>query len=123
MALSKARLRATAGVVIVAALAGLAIGSRSTRASLSAAWIAFKDPSRVRMGDAEPFMPAPAPIELPPAEIGSDFDPVGDIDIADAGALPSFVQPDLQIPITQRTMRFVAYFASDEKGRRAFAER
>ncbi|MFT3766532.1 MAG: transglycosylase SLT domain-containing protein [Minicystis sp.] len=111
------------GFVLAAAASSLA--SKSLRASCSAAYVAFRDPSRVRGDDDLPLTPppAPAPLEIDQPDLSSDFDRVTEADLGDAGALSTFVVPDLPIPISQRTMRFVAYFATEEKGRQAFAER
>lgn len=121
MGTSKARRRALLAVAIVATLGGGVLAARSRRGS--AAWIAFRDPGRVVRDDAPVSPPGPAPIELEQPDLANDFEPVTDVDIADAGALSSFTLPDLPIPISKRTMRFVAYFAANERGRRAFSER
>ncbi|MFO0759228.1 MAG: lytic transglycosylase domain-containing protein [Byssovorax sp.] len=118
------------------------------RASFAAAAAAFRDPSRLRApgeGDDRPPAAAPplAPIDLDQPDISGDFGPIsgdalrdailGDPALAgldagadagvDAGAAASLVLPDLGFAVSQRTMRFVAYFASGEKGRAAFSER
>jgi hypothetical protein len=121
MGYSKATRRAVVALAVVATLGGGALAARSRRGS--AAWVAFRHPERVIRDEGLEPVPAPAPIELEQPEIAHDFEPVTDADIADAGALTSFTLPDLPIPISKRTMRFVAYFAANEKGRRAFSER
>ncbi len=67
----------------------------------------------------------PSAREIEQPELSSDFDRVGEADLADAGveALSSLTLPDLPIPLSQRTLRFVAYFAASEKGREAFSQR
>ena len=98
--------------------------SRSMRTSLGAAWIAFRDPTRVRSPEDAPLpAPVPALLELAEPDLSGDFARVGEVDVGDAGALASFVQPALPIPITRRTLRFVSWFSADPRGRQAFAER
>ncbi|MEO7332177.1 MAG: lytic transglycosylase domain-containing protein, partial [Minicystis sp.] len=104
--------------------------SPALRASLHAARLAFEDPSRLREG-----APAPLPLEAPLApsveldqpEISGDFDPPADTALLDPDAGPdaaaSLVLPDLGFAVSQRTMRFVAYFAGAEQGRQAFVDR
>lgn len=126
MARLSATTRRALGVVAVLAAAGAAVAaSRSLRASFAAAYVAFRDPSRVHGDDDRPAVPPPprAPLELDPPDLSSDFDRVTEADLGDAGALSTFVQPDLPIPITQRTLRFAAWFAGDPKGRQAFVDR
>jgi soluble lytic murein transglycosylase-like protein len=111
--------------------------SPSLRASIHAGYAAFRDPALVRAPDApedasaRPHEELPAPpvaeIELDQPEIAGDFDPVTDAALADPDAGPdaaaSLTLPDLGFPVSQRTMRFVAYFAAGDKGRQAFVER
>jgi len=96
------------------------------RASFRAAYAAFRDPGLLRdRGDDAPAPPPPAAVEIEQPELGADFGRPGEADLADAGvdALASLTLPDLPIPISQRTLRFVAYFAASEKGREAFSTR
>ncbi|APR84787.1 Membrane-bound lytic murein transglycosylase D precursor [Minicystis rosea] len=122
--LSAGRRRVLLGAAVIAAAAAAAASS-SMRASCAAAYVAFRDPSRVRAADEGPLVPvpAPAPLEIDAPDLSSDFDRVTDAELGDAGTLSSLLVPDLQVPINQRTMRFVTYFATEEKGRQAFAER
>src|SRR5689334_17093070 len=128
--LSAGRRRALVGITLgVLALSGGLLVARSPglRASFRAAYIAFNDPSRVDADRGELYegRPSRAAAELEQPEIASDFDPVREDNLADAGEalLATLTLPDLQIPISQRTMKFVEYFAAGAKGRPAFAER
>jgi len=96
------------------------LGSRSR--SFRAAYQAFLDPSRIEQSAGEESAAGTA-LEQP--DIASDFGPASDSDLADGGVPPiaSLTLPDLPVPISRRTMRFVAYFAGDEAGRKAFIER
>jgi hypothetical protein len=132
--LSAGRRRALVGVAVGAIALGAVLGAaRSTRlrASFSAAYLAFRDPGRVGGGPSlppeEPRVRGPVELEQPELGVGlgSDFERLGEDALADAGegTLASLTLPELPIPVTRRTMRFVGYFAAGEKGRQAFIER
>jgi hypothetical protein len=125
MALGKGTRRALLGAAVISTfLAGTAVAP-GFRASCRAAWVAFRDPSRLRDApdDDLPLARSRPVVELEQPDLGGDFDRAADVELADAGALSSFVTPDLPIPISQRTLRFVDYFTRGDKGRQAFAER
>jgi len=119
------------GLAGVAALAGI-VASPSLRTSFGAAYRAFRDPSLLDRPATE------APIELVTARgpgideerrldaaIAKDFEKAGDADLDDpeGAALAALAMPDLRIPITRRTMRFVKFFARTEGGRSIFGDR
>ncbi len=125
------------GATLIAALAltvpaVTAIRSPSFRASFSAALRAFHDPSLV-----ERPAPAPPPPPITCARftedqgrslddaIARDFDrpAAGDFDDDGTGTMKSLVMPDLKVPVTRRTMRYVRFFGRSEAGRSAFLER
>jgi predicted Zn-dependent peptidase len=126
------RTAAVAAVVAVSvfSLAGVA-RSPSLRASFSAAYKAFRDPSLL---DAPTPAPADAAVACAPkgdsnllldAKIASDFQKAGDEDLDDpeGATLSTLTMPDLRVPVTRRTMRFVKFFARSEAGRAAFLQR
>ena len=141
------RKRARRGAIAIGigALAGVALGaaagSTSLRASLSAACRAFQDPSLVEASGAGARAGAPPPAEVDPAAcagapagedpevlqawITRDFEPAADEDLEDpeGATIASLVLPDLRVPLTRRTMRFVRYFARTEEGRALFLQR
>lgn len=105
--------------------------SPSVRASFSAAYRAFRDPTLVdRPHTAAALTPAP-PLALPDenrlldAAIARDFEKAtnDDLDDPESGALAALAMPDLRVPITRRTMRFVKFFSRTESGRNTFGER
>ena len=59
------------------------------------------------------------------AAIARDFDKAtnDDLDDPEGAALSALAMPDLRIPITRRTMRFVKFFSRTETGRNTFGER
>lgn len=123
---SPRRRRALVGVTAAAlVLAAILAGARSPR--VRAAYLAFRDPARVHDGSVAPLDGAarsiPLPLEVP--EPPGDFERATEEALADAGesTLTGLVLPDFPIPVSRRTMRFVAYFAARDKGRQAFAER
>jgi soluble lytic murein transglycosylase-like protein/predicted Zn-dependent peptidase len=129
-------LAATSLVLAGAGLAGVA-GSASLRASLSAAWQAFRDPSRLAERAEPPLCPTPAgPTEraaprcaagdpLTDAEIARELAHDGgeDADDPDGPAIQSLAMPDLRVPITRRTVRYVRFFTRSERGRTQFRDR
>lgn len=113
---------------IVIAAAAYAARSPSARASFTAAYAAFRDPTRVhdRARGSADGDPPPTAVELEQPEIGGDFDALSEPVLADAGdGVPGvpLVMPDLGIAPSARTMHFVSYFTTDEKGRQAFIDR
>ncbi len=119
------------GALACAGLGAMA-GSPSVRASLSAAYRAFRDPSlvdgRAASPAAEPRACLPLAAEDPEvveARIARDFEPPAeeDLDDPDGAAIASLVLPDLRVPLTRRTMRFVRFFARSEEGRAVFLQR
>ncbi len=113
-----------------------ALGSPPLRASLSAAWVAFRDPGRV--ADRADTVCAPtAPTERGGLPRCSSRDPLSDAEIArelargegrdvddpDGPAIESLAKPDLRIPITRRTIRYVQFFTRSVAGRESFTER
>jgi len=134
MAPMKVGKRRAAVVAVVAvsvlSLAGVA-RSPSIRASFSAAYKAFRDPSLI---DAQEAAPAAAAAACAPkgdtsllldAQIASDFQKATDEDLDDpeGATLATLTMPDMRIPVTRRTMRFVRFFGRTENGRAAFLQR
>jgi hypothetical protein len=119
----------SAGVGVAAALgaAVAVVRSPGLRTSFHAAYVAFRDPSRVRGADGDPDRDPRAvlPTEIDQPELSSDFGKVAEADFEDAGvgALASLTLPALPVPISPRTLRFVNFFSQSEKGREAFAQR
>jgi hypothetical protein len=114
------------GIALPLGALGVAASSRSLRASFSAAAQAFRDPSLLASpAERREDAPPPAEVEIEQPDITGDFERVTAEDLADAGAgvIDALTFPDLPIPISKRTMRFVAYFAASERGRQAFIER
>jgi hypothetical protein len=124
--LSAGRRTALAAIVVIG-VSGLVAGSPRARASFRAAYAAFRDPSLVRDRPDEPSASprAPSDTEIEQPELSADFGRLSEADLADAGVgeIASFTMPDIPIPISQRTLRFMAYFAASEKGREAFSTR
>lgn len=104
--------------------------SPSLRASFSAAYRAFREPSLLDHPKTTAFEPS---ISVPridenrllDAAIARDFEKAtnDDLDDPESGALSTLALPDLHIPITRRTMRFVKFFSRTETGRNTFGER
>lgn len=129
MLLGSALAFAAAGVVTVA-------GSAPLRASLTAAWQALRDPSRL-VERTEPVCAAAQPTERAALGRCSSRDPLTDAEIErelahsdrndaddpDGPAVESLAKPDLRIPITRRTIRYVRFFTRSEAGRTTFLER
>jgi predicted Zn-dependent peptidase/soluble lytic murein transglycosylase-like protein len=126
------RRAAVAAVVAVSvlSLAGVA-RSPSIRASFSAAYKAFRDPSLIDAPEAAPAAAAAACAPkgdtslLLDAQIASDFQKATDEDLDDpeGATLATLTMPDMRIPVTRRTMRFVRFFGRTENGRAAFLQR
>lgn len=105
--------------------------SPSLRASFSAAYRAFRDPTLL---EQKPVTTVLGPSASTPrldenrlldAAIARDFEKAGgdDLDDPESSALSALAMPDLRIPITRRTMRFVKFFSRTDGGRTTFGER
>ncbi|UQA56572.1 transglycosylase SLT domain-containing protein [Polyangium aurulentum] len=104
--------------------------SPSVRTSFGAAYRAFRDPSLLEHhepAEATPTgrMPVIDENRLLDAAIAKDFEKAAESDFEDpdGATLASLSMPDLRVPITRRTMRFVRFFARTESGRTTFGER
>ncbi|WP_437594084.1 transglycosylase SLT domain-containing protein [Sorangium sp. So ce1000] len=122
------------GLGALLCISGAAVGQApSVRASFSAAYRAFRDPSlldRAPAGapTADACPPPAVAIDAPPALTAllvREFQPASDEDLEDPGgaALATLTMPDLDVPLTRRTMRFVRFFAQSDAGRAAFQRR
>lgn len=110
--------------------------SAPLRASFAAAWVAFRDPSRIAER-VEPSCAPPPPIERSSLARGASHDPLTDGEIArelgrfggddsddpDGPAVESLAKPDLRVPITRRTVRYVQFLTRSDAGRATFLER
>lgn len=132
-----------------AAVALAAVGaSPSLRASLSAAYRAFRDPSLIAAPkSASPASPAslapPAPVSCGrfaedgkrdgaamdldlDADLARSFErpprPL-DLDDPDGATLAQLTLPDIHVPITRRALRYLRFFTRTEAGRTAFLQR
>lgn len=126
-----AKARASRGpliAVVAALLVGAPLASGTVRTKLAAAWAAFTDPSRLTSssGKRTDSVSGQDGTGLPE---GTTLE--GDFELFDAEKAP--VDPavegviaslsDLPIPLTQRTMRYVAQFGGETKGRETFEAR
>ncbi|WP_438020893.1 transglycosylase SLT domain-containing protein [Sorangium sp. So ce315] len=112
---------------------GAAVGQApSVRASFSAAYRAFLDPSLLDRAPpdaaAVDACPPPPVGDAPPALTAllvREFQPATDEDLEDPEgmALAALAMPDLDVPLTRRTMRFVRFFAQSDEGRAVFQRR
>ncbi|WP_437517234.1 transglycosylase SLT domain-containing protein [Sorangium sp. So ce1099] len=103
----------------------------SVRASFSAAYRAFRDPGLLERAPVD--SPAAAaclpPVgDAPPALtalVVREFQPATDEDLEDpeGATLATLAMPDLDVPLTRRTMRFVRFFAQSDEGRAVFQRR
>ncbi|HRI72137.1 MAG TPA: lytic transglycosylase domain-containing protein, partial [Polyangium sp.] len=119
--------------VTLAGIAAIVVPLRSpgVRASFSAAYRAFHDPALVdRPAQTMVLEPAGSSVRIDEnrlldAAIARDFDKATpeDLDDPESSALSALAMPDLRIPITRRTMRFVKFFSRTESGRTTFGER
>lgn len=111
------------GVALAAvALLGAPLASGGVRHKLGAAWAAFDDPGRVGSGQRSEGATRGEGAER--SELEGDFalwDEKAPTDPAVEGVVSSL--SDLPIPLTQRTMRYVAQFGGDTKGRQTFEAR
>jgi predicted Zn-dependent peptidase len=127
----RARLR-TLGVALACGACGAgalaAARSPALSPSLSAAWRAFRDPSLLD--------PKPAPAAVSCARLADDERAIAadlarhldrplpdDLDDPEGATLRSLTLPDLRVPITRRTMRFVRFLTKTDAGRAAFLQR
>jgi membrane-bound lytic murein transglycosylase D len=123
---------AAIGTAVVAVAAMAAAGARSTslRASCRAAYRAFLDPALL---DPRPALPPP-PVDcsrfggdakVAPTQLELEFQPApeDDLDDPEGSTMANLQLPDLRIPVTRRTMRFVRFFARNESGRSSFLTR
>lgn len=112
----------------------LAVASRpAVRTSFRAAYRAFRDPSLL-----DPPAPA-APVTVSCAQLGSGAPGADTLDTAislsldrplapgiddpDGAVLDTLTLPDLHVPITRRTMRYVRFLSHGDAGRAAFLQR
>lgn len=117
-------------MVAVAASAAAGLRSPGLRASTSAAYRAFKNPALL---DPKPAPPPPAvdctrfngDAKLPPTQLELEFQqpPEDDLDDPEGSTMANLQIPDLRIPVTRRTMRFVRFFAKNDAGRASFLTR
>ncbi|EYF00580.1 transglycosylase SLT domain-containing protein [Chondromyces apiculatus] len=122
---------------IVGVTIGAAGASTSLKASFRAAYRAFQDPgllegrapAAAQAAEHPPIVCATAtPTEDPEAMkawIKRDFEAPADEDLDDpeGATIASLTMPDLRVPLTRRTMRFVRFFGRTEEGRAAFLQR
>ena len=133
MKVRKRRAAVAAAVVAVSALSLVGVASSpSLRASFSAAYKAFRDPGLLDAPAAAPAVGVAAACApkgdtnlLLDAQIASDFQKATDEDLDDpeGATLATLTMPDLRVPVTRRTMRFVKFFGRTENGRAAFLQR
>ncbi|WP_437663895.1 transglycosylase SLT domain-containing protein [Sorangium sp. So ce1182] len=103
----------------------------SVRASFSAAYRAFRDPGLLERAPVDSPVAAaclPPVGDAPPALtalVVREFQPATDEDLEDpeGATLATLAMPDLDVPLTRRTMRFVRFFAQSDEGRAAFQRR
>ncbi|WP_437948256.1 transglycosylase SLT domain-containing protein [Sorangium sp. So ce296] len=126
------------GLGALICMSGAAVGQApSLRASFSAAYRAFRDPGlldRARAGastDVAPALACAPPAladDAPPAVTAllvREFQAATDEDLEDpdGATLSTLTMPDLDVPLTRRTMRFVRFFAQSDEGRAVFQRR
>ncbi len=117
------------GVLVAALVAREAARSPSVRA----AYRAFRNPALL---DPPPPAPAPASVSCDRLATTGEDKPVdfdvshafdrplpNDLDDPDGATLKSLVLPDVHVPITRRTMRFVRFLTRTNAGRAAFVQR
>ncbi|HVY45606.1 MAG TPA: lytic transglycosylase domain-containing protein, partial [Minicystis sp.] len=119
--------------VLTVSAAGLALGGRLAAggplgASLDAAIRAFRDPHLLDRPEPPPALDCrrfEADGAALDAQIAHDFERARDEDLddPDGGTIRSLALPDLPIPITRRTLRYVRYFTRTDAGRAAFLAR
>ncbi|APR75385.1 Membrane-bound lytic murein transglycosylase D precursor [Minicystis rosea] len=127
-----------ASAVALAVIGGAFSRSPALRASFTAAYRAFRDPTLL---DPPAPLPAPAPVSCARFEgegqgrrVDVDLDadlsrafqrPPAPIDLADpdSATLSTLTLPDVHVPITRRALRYVRFFTQTEAGRTAFLQR
>jgi membrane-bound lytic murein transglycosylase D len=120
--------RGTCAGAVLGALAFFLI-SRDARERLHAAAQAFRDPALLEGGGAALAPAATVPIYAVPGDsqeirFHGDFSPLPeDSTDSDSAVLKTLVLPDLKVPITRRTMRYVRAFTKTESGRQSFLAR
>lgn len=127
----KRTLRRAVPAAIALAIAMVIALSPKLRASFRAAFIAFSDPSRVTPSPSQRAdSTSPAYDERQADLTGLDDDGNVEPSAADGGLIgdpeklpPGLVIPELPVPVSPRTARYVRFFATEEKGRRAFVDR
>ncbi len=117
-------------MVALAALSAVGVRSPALRAKSAAAYRAFQNPALL---DPRPAPPPPpvdcsrfnADAKLPPTQLELEFQtpPEDDLDDPEGSTMASLQIPDLRIPVTRRTMRFVRFFAKNDAGRASFLTR
>jgi hypothetical protein len=120
------------GVAAVAAIASAVAAGRSPslRASFSAAYRAFRDPALL-----DP-PPPPPPATVNCSRLGDESRTVDaefrpsvdrpspeDLDDPEGVTIATLTMPDVHVPITRRTMRYVRFFTKSDAGRTAFLQR
>ncbi len=123
----------SAGRIVRGISAGAMLGtiaffalSKDARHRLSVAGRAFRDPSLVEVASAPPAAAEPVRFFEAQSElrISGDFAPLpDDADDADTSFLKTLVLPDLRVPVTRRTIRYVRLFTKTESGRQSFLAR
>ncbi|MEZ4301364.1 MAG: transglycosylase SLT domain-containing protein [Polyangiaceae bacterium] len=127
-------MRASLGRIVRGVSAGAVLGtlafflfSKDARHRLDVAARAFRDPALVEHppelepAAALPLLAYEAPREL---TLGGEFSPLpDDADDSDASFLRTLVLPDLRVPVTRRTIRYVRLFTRTESGRQSFLAR
>lgn len=113
-------------VGVLVALFALPLASQTVRAKLAGAWRGFLDPSASSASRTD----TPSSVHYDTdeesttetAEIEGDFALLDLESREEASGMEGLVPSlsDLPIPITQRTMRYVEYFGSDDQGRESF---
>lgn len=117
----------------IAALAAFAAFGASRSPGMRAAYRAFREPSLL---DPPPPLPPPAPLTCARIVDGKPVDPEVDLSRAfdrppapadledpDGATLSTLTLPDLRVPITRRTLKYLRYFTQSEGGRTAFLQR
>ncbi len=124
------RWRALGLAALAASVGAAAVRSPSLRASVRAGYRAFRDPSLL---DPPPPV-APATVSCArfaadalrlDADLSRSLDrPLPeDLDDPEGATLGTLTLPDLRVPITRRTMRYVRFLAKTDAGRAAFLQR
>src|SRR4051812_21968594 len=88
--------------------------SKDARHRLQAAGQAFRDPALLEGGGpgiAAAIEPLPALRAVSELKLSGEFSPLpDDSEDSDTAVLKSLVLPDLKVPVTRRTMRYVRLF-------------